>query len=308
MMALRFREGVGMMVPVASAVKGPTFSEAAGGGIAMIELPESLCLSLQANDWLAGKEVEQVEAGFHPHKFAWFSGDPADYPALLAGTVIDRSLPVGGMLEIRLGTRRLLFGDGVCLRYVAPGDPKPQKHQLRLVFSDGSALYASVAMYGGLWAFLDGTNDNPYYRVAREKPSPFTDGFDEDWFRHLAQAAPEKVSLKGFLATEQRIPGLGNGVLQDILFEAGMHPKRKLATLDESERLRLYRSVRATLSEMAAGRGRDTETDLFGKPGGYVTKLSRNTVGKPCARCGETISKETWMGGSIYWCPGCQPI
>ena len=273
----------------------------------MLELPEALSLSLQANDWLAGKEVVQVEAGCHPHKFAWFFGDPAAYPALLEGAVIDKCLPVGGMVEFRLGTRRLLFGDGVGLRYVLPNDPKPQKHQLRLGFSDGSALYASVAMYGGLWAFPDGTNDNPYYRVAREKPSPFTDAFDEGWFRGLAREAPAKVSLKGFLATEQRVPGLGNGVLQDILFEARMHPKRKLASLDESDLMRLYRSVRATLSDMAADRGRDTETDLLGKPGGYVTRMSRNTVGKPCSRCGATICKETWMGGSIYWCPGCQP-
>jgi hypothetical protein len=32
----------------------------------------------------------------------------------------------------------------------------------------------------------------------------------------------KKLSLKALLATEQRIPGLGNGVLQDILFKARM--------------------------------------------------------------------------------------
>jgi formamidopyrimidine-DNA glycosylase len=43
------------------------------------------------------------------------------------------------------------------------------------------------------------------------------------------------LSAKAFLATEQRIPGLGNGVLQDILFTAGIHPKRKMAAISEEE-------------------------------------------------------------------------
>ena len=52
--------------------------------------------------------------------------------------------------------------------------------------------------------------------------------------------------------------------------------------------------------------GRDTERDLFGKTGGYQTQMSKNTVGKPCLRCGETIVKEAYMGGSVYYCPHCQ--
>lgn len=70
---------------------------------------------------------------------------------------------------------------------------------------------------------------------------------------------------------------------------------------------RLYGAVRDVLSAMTDLGGRDTEKDLFGNPGGYVTKLSRNTVGKPCPVCGETIEKGPYMGGAVYWCPRCQP-
>jgi formamidopyrimidine-DNA glycosylase len=54
--------------------------------------------------------------------------------------------------------------------------------------------------------------------------------------------------------------------------------------------------------------GRDTEKDLFGDYGGYVTKASKNTLGNPCKRCGEPIVKEAYLGGVIYYCPKCQPI
>jgi formamidopyrimidine-DNA glycosylase len=59
---------------------------------------------------------------------------------------------------------------------------------------------------------------------------------------------------------------------------------------------------------MAAEGGRDTETDLYGQPGGYKTVLSKNTAGTACPKCGTMIIKEAYMGGSIYYCAGCQPL
>jgi len=161
-------------------------------------------------------------------------------------------------------------------------------------------------MYGGLLAFPEGKNDNKYYLVAQEKPSPLSDAFDEAYFNSLFDQDIAKLSLKAFLATEQRIPGLGNGVLQDILFNSGMHPKKKAASLSAADRKALFDAVRTTLAEMVSGGGRDTENDLFGSPGGYRTRLSRNNAGQPCPVCGTPITKEAYMGGSVYYCSGCQ--
>ena len=117
----------------------------------------------------------------------------------------------------------------------------------------------------------------------------------------------EKLSVKAFLATEQRIPGLGNGVLQDILFNAKLNPRRKIGELSDSEIVGLFLSVKNTLKEMTAMGGRDTEKDLFGSDGGYKTKASKFTVGAACPVCSREIVKESYMGGSVYYCPGCQP-
>ena len=46
----------------------------------------------------------------------------------------------------------------------------------------------------------------------------------------------------------------------------------------------------------------------FGCFGGYKTRLSKNTVDKDCELCGNKIKKESYMGGSIYYCEGCQNI
>jgi formamidopyrimidine-DNA glycosylase len=194
----------------------------------------------------------------------------------------------------------------VNLRYFAQGEKLPDRYQLLLEFEDGSAFVGSVQMYGGLWAYPDGMNDNQHYLVAKEKPSPLTDRFHEAYFNSLLDEHAAALSLKAFLATEQRIPGLGNGVLQDILFNAGMHPKKKVGSMSRGDRQHLFTSLKTTFSEMLVGGGRNTENDLLGRPGEYQTKLSRFTTGQPCPVCDTPIQKEAYLGGTVYFCAACQ--
>jgi formamidopyrimidine-DNA glycosylase len=273
----------------------------------MIELPESVTIAEQVRTALAGKRIEGVTAKHSPHKFAWFYGDPGGYDSLLRGQTVENGISWGGLVEIWAGQSRILFGDGVNLRYHPAGEKAPAKHQLLIEFDDSSSLSGSVRMYGGLWAFPAGQFDNPYYLIAQGKPSPLTDEFDYSYFESLLDGPKvQSLSAKAFLATEQRIPGLGNGVLQDILWTARIHPKRKVATLSDEELHVLFNSVKSVLEQMAEGGGRDTERNLYGCPGGYKTILSKNTVDKPCPACGTAIRKAAYMGGSVYYYKECQ--
>ena len=274
----------------------------------MIEIPESITIALQLNETVRDKTIRRIIANASPHKFAFYHGDPVGYSALLAGKVIGESFGIGSMIEITAGDRRIVFGDGANLRYDDDLSKIPSKHQLLLEFDDGSALVCTVQMYGSVLAFIEGMCDNKYYLVAKEKPRPLADAFDRAYFDTLRTEGSDKLSAKAFLATEQHIPGLGNGVLQDILFHAGIHPKRKIKTLSEKELDGLFRSVKNTLAEMMRLGGRDTEKDLFGSAGGYRTLLSKNTVGKPCPVCGANIQKAAYLGGAVYWCPICQQL
>lgn len=273
----------------------------------MIELPEANVLAQQIQHSLAGKVILSVTAAQSPHKFAWYHGDPSLYAELLKGKTVQTAYAYGGLVEVVAEDTRIVFGDGIALSHLSPDQNRPGKHQLLVEFDDGSALMASVRMYGGMWAFRDGDFDNPHYHIARERVSPLEAGFTWEYFAALAEEAG-KLSVKAFLATEQRIPGLGNGVLQDILYSAGIHPKRKLLSLSEKELRNLFQAVKSTLKEMTAQGGRDTEKDLFGAPGGYKTIMSKNNNGKPCPGCGTAICKEAYMGGSIYYCPHCQQL
>jgi formamidopyrimidine-DNA glycosylase len=197
----------------------------------------------------------------------------------------------------------------VALRFHSGDEKRPDKHQLLIEFEDGTAISASIQMYGGLWCFKEGEFQNPYYDAAKSKPSPLSDEFDRVYFENLITPSDvQQLSVKAFLATEQRIPGLGNGVLQDILYNAKIHPKRKVETITDGERESLFHSIKSTLKEMTEQGGRDTTKDLFGEPGGYRTRLSQNTIDKPCPVCGGRIVKQQYLGGSIYFCGGCQKI
>jgi formamidopyrimidine-DNA glycosylase len=275
----------------------------------MIELPEAVVLSKEINDALSGKTILNVVTAQSPHKFAWYHKNPESYNELLVNSTIQKSYNQGGFVRIDLNDEKtILLSEGIKIRYILEGEQLPQKHQLLIEFSGHSYFVCSIQMYGGLCAFRKGDYDNDYYGAARGKPSPLTEPFDQKYFEHLLIESSEKLSLKGFLATEQRIPGLGNGVLQDILFNAKLHPKRKIKSLSQGNKNSLFASIKSTLLQMTNDGGRDTERDIFGYSGSYQTQLCKNTVGNPCQICDTVIRKQAYMGGSIYFCPCCQEL
>ena len=152
----------------------------------MLEIPEAIVVSKQLNGAVKNKRIKEVIAASSAHKFTWFFGDPAEYNALLSGRTLEEAYPCGGRVEIPAEGAVLHFGDGAILRYFEAGEKLPAKHQLLIYFEDGSALVATVAMYGGLWAFpAGGMDDNFYYRAAKEAVPVLSDGFDYDYFLTL---------------------------------------------------------------------------------------------------------------------------
>jgi formamidopyrimidine-DNA glycosylase len=274
----------------------------------MIELPEAILLGRQMNDVLAGKTVTNVFNATHVNKFAFFNGDPLAYKSLLTGLKIRSASGQGIFVDIHLDNDVYLsICDGVKVKYNDRNSPVPDKYQLLLTFDNETFLTFTVAMYGGMYVYQN-EFQNSYHQKSMERLSALCVDFTEDYFFTFLKNEKPTLSLKAFLATEQRFPGIGNGVLQDILFRAGLHPKRKLNTLTESNKNALYQSIKEVLATMLAKGGRNTETDLFGKAGGYPTILSKNTYEQACPKCGGTIIKENFMGGTIYYCPCCQPI
>ncbi|HWR19851.1 MAG TPA: endonuclease VIII [Clostridia bacterium] len=282
----------------------------------MIELPEAYVLAEQINNTLVNKTIISACANAHPHTFAWFTGDPKEYNDKLFGRKITSANP--GTQYTCVGNTEIICTDpagdktdmlltiSTPIRYHAVGEKLPKHHQLLLEFEDHSHLSCTVQMWGSMFCYLASENGLPDGYTCNKAPSALSNTFDESYFNMLLAGVKPSLSVKAFLATEQRIPGLGNGVLQDILFYAGINPKTKLEKLSDDIKERLYKSVKTTLADMVRRGGRDTEKDLFGHEGGYKTVLSKKTVHSPCPICDATIVREVYLGGNIYYCPICQ--
>ncbi|MDD4822797.1 MAG: endonuclease VIII [Bacteroidales bacterium] len=275
----------------------------------MLELPEVLTLSKQANYTLRGKTITQVFNATKPHKFTFYNSDPMEYGKLLVGKTIESSQGYGMFVDFNLSDKTIInIGDGVSAHFYNPDDKIPANYQLLLTFDDNSFLVFTVAMYGFINTFPDGTIDNKYYLLSKESISPLSNDYTPALFDKLFAEAPKTLTAKALLATEQRIPGVGNGVVQDILFNARIHPKQKVLSLSDAKKETLFKSLKETILKMTNEGGRDTQTDLFGNNGGYQTILSAKTWKNPCPRCGSSIEKEAYLGGSVYYCPECQNL
>ena len=102
--------------------------------------------------------------------------------------------------------------------------------------------------------------------------------------------------------------GVGNGYLQDVLFRARLHPRKRAVELDNTQKRALHKTIKDTLTRAVALGGRDTEYDLHGNSGRYIPILDKRANGKPCPECGTRIEKISFLGGSSYFCPKCQAL
>lgn len=274
----------------------------------MIELPEAISIGRQVQQILCGRTVTDVYGATHLHKFTFFNGTPEEYKKMLTGKKIESAFGKGIFVDICFEDDiHLSIFDGINMRYGHSTDKIPTKYQLLITFDDNSFISFTTSMYGGIYVFQH-TFDNKYRTLSLEKISPLDDKFNEEYFERLIAGETKNISSKALLATEQRIPGVGNGVLQDILLHANIHPKRKIFSLTEVEKKKLFNSLKTTLRVMTKEGGRDTETDFLGHKGGYKTLLSKNTFGYPCPLCGGKIMKEAYLGGSVYYCADCQKL
>lgn len=274
----------------------------------MLELPESYTIAEQIRQGLNGKRIAHIEVLHTPHRFAFLKGEKEKYADYLEGQRIEGVVHQGGIIEIATQDCMIALADGAYPKYREEQKYFPDRHHLAIYFDDGSAVFVTIQMNGYIAVFPKGECTDPFYLSSRNKVSPLEEGFTLEYFKGLYPMDGRKVSAKAFLTSGWRIPGLGNGALQDILWEAGIDSRFDMSFAEEEDYQALYTSVRMKLKEMCDNGGRDTEKDLYGNRGGYRTKMSKNSLFKPCPRCGSRILKTSYMGGTIYFCGQCQKV
>jgi formamidopyrimidine-DNA glycosylase len=108
----------------------------------------------------------------------------------------------------------------------------------------------------------------------------------------LAVRHPPGPPLKARLMDQSRLAGLGNLLVDEILWRAGLSPLRPCDTLTDDEVRRLARGLRGTV-ELLIGRGGSHTGDL-------MEERRRNGH---CPRDGAALQREQVGGRTTYWCP-----
>ena len=110
--------------------------------------------------------------------------------------------------------------------------------------------------------------------------------------RLAAALSGSAAPLKARLLDQARIAGLGNLLVDEILWRAGLDPRRAAGSLTPTEGRRLHRHLRATLAEL---------TDLGGS---HLGRLQVARVrGGSCPRDGAPLARSEVGGRTTYHCP-----
>jgi formamidopyrimidine-DNA glycosylase len=161
----------------------------------------------------------------------------------------------------------------------------------RLVFvcEGGELRYRNMRKFGGVWLARD-----PAQVTGALGPDAASVGGDD--FRDLLDR--RRGGLKAALMDQRLIAGLGNLMVDEILWRARVNPRADVARLSSRRKDALYEAMDAVVHEsLPTGRVPGFE--------GWLTGV-RDERGAACPRCGARLRKATIAGRTACWCPRCQ--
>jgi len=189
-------------------------------------------------------------------------------------------------------------------------DPVNRFLRIILFLDDGRGLALSdlrrFAKIEG-WSKKDFEKENPLSKLG---PEPLDAKFDFKAFKKrilLASKRPIKVALMD----QEIIAGIGNIYSDEILWQAKVHPLKKVQDLTLNELKKIFLSMKDLLPK-AIKLGGESISDfrhINGSKGNFdaLRKVYRRE-GEKCPRCQSKISRLKIRQRSSYFCPNCQKL
>jgi len=268
----------------------------------MPELPEIASRAKEMQKELTGKTIREIEV-VQPK---CLNVSVKKFKAALEGAKLLETRYHGKWLFTKTTKGYLLInmGMGGDLLLV-DRENMPEKRRVAFHFKDGSSLAVNFWWFGYTHYAAEG-GLGEHKMSAKLGPNALDLTLSQ--FRELV--AGRRGAVKSFLLNQERIAGIGNAYVHDILFLAGLHPLRKLDTLSDGEVEALWNGIRKGLRTSLRKRGAFYERDIHGRPGGFNIEhiLVGYREGKPCPVCGRKIVKIRTGSTSSFICPKCQPL
>jgi formamidopyrimidine-DNA glycosylase len=185
------------------------------------------------------------------------------------------------------------FGMSGSVAYYKHHRDEPEYARLVLEFEGGYRLaYLSQRLLGRL-----SLTDDVDEFLERDGLGPDALSLGLEALRRIL--ADRRGMIKPTLTNQRVVAGIGNIYSDEILFQAGVHPRARSCQLGKRRTARLHASMLTVLR--TAIRHRANPGDL---PRSYL--IPRRAEGEDCPRCGATVKRIRISGRTAYYCPRCQ--
>ncbi len=273
----------------------------------MPELPEVETVRRVLEPQLAGRTVERVTVS-RPEVVSRPSAE--EFCHRLGGQQISHLERRGKFLRIVLHS-----GDAVVLHLrmtgsllLVPAEEPLEKHtHVMMQMSGGRELrFCDPRRFGRLWLFGRGEDDSDS-GINKLGLEPFDPGLTGTYLQTYCQR--RKRAVKVCLLDQGMVAGIGNIYADEILFAAGIDPRRPANCLNLREWDALAATIPERLSyfiekntispeEYLAGKGRDYRNTPFLQVYGHGKEA--------CPRCRGAFERIVVGGRSTVYCPFCQ--
>jgi formamidopyrimidine-DNA glycosylase len=197
-------------------------------------------------------------------------------------------------------TLAMHFGTNGSLVGLSSDKDEPPSTRLMFEFTDGTRLaYVNPRRIGHICVTASTAS---FIGDEHLGPDALDPAFDEKAF--AAALANRRQAIKAVLMDQTRIAGIGNTYVDEILFQARVHPGVVANALDVAARRRLFTAVKHVL-QTAIDRGAGAENFIDRLPKGFL--LPERHAGGHCPRCGTALVIDKRGGRTSYHCPRCQP-
>ena len=171
-------------------------------------------------------------------------------------------------------------------------------------------LFRDIRKFGRIY-LLSRTNDElaGFFRAHRLGLEPFTAEYNLKAF--LARFRNRKLRVKSLLLNQSFVAGVGNIYADEALFEAGIHPARRVSSLRKAEKERLFFAL-PTVLQRGIESGGTTFRDFVNSDGERGNNQEKLLVygreNRRCLRCGTPVKKVVISQRGTHFCPTCQPL
>ncbi len=243
-----------------------------------------------------GERIERVE--LHPRTRVFRGIAPEVFQKTLTGALLENSEARGKQMIFRFDRATLGLHLGMTgeLRLEA-GDYEPAKHDHLVLFQKRRALVFEDSRQFGRVLFHKGAVDPDWWE--KLPPDILSREFTKEAisaFLQRRKAAP----IKAVLLMQERFPGIGNWMADEILWQAHMHPATPAGTINDPAAL--WKIIRQISRDAIRIIGKD-----WSDPPDSWLMNHRWAAGRTCPRCGVYLKRQEIGGRTTCWCPKCQP-